>query len=35
MMTLMRSRTIGRRKLRRLLDLLLRPAAPVREYGFA
>lgn len=26
---------MGRRKLRRLLDLLLRPAAPVREYGFA
>lgn len=28
-------RTMARRKLRRLLDLLLRPAAPVREYGFA
>lgn len=28
-------RTMGRRTLRRLLDLLLRPAAPVRQYGFA
>jgi len=34
-MTVLMSRTMGRRKLRRLLDLLLRPAAPVREYGFA
>jgi len=34
-MTPLMSRTIGRRKLRRLLDLLLRPAAPLREYGFA
>ena len=28
-------RTIRRRKLRRLLDLLLRPSGPVRQYGFA
>ncbi len=34
-MTLMMSRSMGRRRLRRLLDLLLRPATPLREYGFA
>ncbi len=27
--------TMGRRSLRRLLNRLLRPAAPVRHYGFA
>ena len=28
-------RNMRRRKLRRLLDLLLRPAPPLRHYGFA
>ena len=28
-------RMMGRRSLRRLLDRLLRPAAPLRHYGFA
>ena len=34
-MTVIMFRMMGRRRLRRLVDLLLRPAGPVRDYGFA